>query len=73
MPTADTVLSILQDRGRRGLLVEDRYRQLDNPTLYLRASAQLYPHKGALTPGAPPETGAGMSRRKRATIIDALR
>jgi group II intron reverse transcriptase/maturase len=41
--------------------------------LYLRAYAKLYPNKGALTPGASPETGDGMSRRKIDTIIDALR
>jgi group II intron reverse transcriptase/maturase len=53
--------------------VEDLYRQLYNPDLYLRAYAKLYPNKGALTPGATPETADGMSRRKIDTIIDALR
>src|SRR6266545_8220972 len=70
MRTADTVLSLIQDRGRRGLPVEDLYRQLYNPTLYLRAYAKLYPNKGALTPGATPETVDGMSQRKIDTLID---
>ena len=73
MRRADTVLSIIQDRGRRGLPVEGLYRQLYNPTLYLRAYAKLYPHKGALTPGATPETVDGMSRRKIDAIIEAVR
>jgi len=73
MRRAETVLSIIQDRGRRGLPVEDLYRQLYNPDLYLRAYAKLYPHKGALTPGATPETVDGMSQRKIEAIIAALR
>jgi len=73
MRNADTVLGIIQDRGRRGLPVEDLYRQLYNPILYLRAYAKLYPNKGALTPGATPETVDGMSRRKIDAIINALR
>ena len=73
MRNAETVLSIIQDRGRRGLPVEDLYRQLYNPDLYLRAYAKLYPNKGALTPGATPETVDGMSQRKIDTLIDALR
>jgi retron-type reverse transcriptase len=73
MRRAETVLSIIQDRGRRGLPVEDLYRQLYNPDLYLRAYAKLYPNKGALTPGATPETVDGMSRRKIEAIIAALR
>jgi group II intron reverse transcriptase/maturase len=63
----------MRDRGRRGLPVEGLYRHLYNPDLYLRAYAKLYPNKGALTPGITPETVDGMSQRKIATIIEALR
>ena len=73
MRTAATILSIMRDRGRRGLPVEGLYRQLYNPDLYLRAYAKLYPNKGALTPGITPETVDGMSRRKIDAIIEAVR
>src|SRR5215471_14154486 len=73
MRTAETILSIMRDRGRRGLLVEGLYRHLYNPDLYLRAYAKLSPNKGALTPGITPETIDGMSRRKIDAIIAALR
>jgi hypothetical protein len=46
MRTAATVLSIIHERGKRGLPVEDLYRQLYNPDLYLRAYARLYHHDG---------------------------
>ena len=42
MRTAATVLNIIQERGKRGLPLEDLYRQLYNPDLYLRAYARLY-------------------------------
>jgi len=71
MRTAATILSIMRDRGRRGLPVEGLYRHLYNPDLYLRAYAKLYPNKGALTPGITPETVDGMSRRKIDAIIEA--
>src|SRR5260221_5506503 len=51
MRDADTVLGIIRARGKRGLPVEDLYRQLYNPLLYLRAYATLYAHQGAMTPG----------------------
>jgi len=50
MRTAATVLSIIHERGKRGLPLEDLYRQLYNTDLYLRAYARLYHHDGALTP-----------------------
>jgi hypothetical protein len=73
MREATTVLSIIRERGQRGLPLEGLYRQLYNPDLYFRAYAKLYPNKGALTPGATPETVDGMTRRKIEAIIAALR
>lgn len=73
MRDADTVLGIIRARGKRGLPVEDLYRQLYNPLLYLRAYATLYAHQGAMTPGVTEETVDGMSRKKIETIIEALR
>ena len=35
MQSAETVLGVLRERGRRGLPCEQLYRQLFNPHLYL--------------------------------------
>jgi len=73
MRTAATVLSIIHERGKRGLPLEDLYRQLYNPDLYLRAYARLYHHAGAMTPGATEETADGMTLAKIDRIITLLR
>jgi len=73
MRTAETVLSIIRERGRRGLPLERLYRQLYNRDLYLRAYGKLYANKGAMTPGATSETVDGMSLAKIDNIIEALR
>ncbi|MCY3922266.1 MAG: reverse transcriptase domain-containing protein [Chloroflexi bacterium] len=73
MRNADTVLGIIRERGTQGLPVEDLYRQLYNPDLYLRAYAHLYPNEGAMTAGATTETADGMSLAKIDAIIEALR
>ncbi len=48
MRTAIAVLNIIQERGKRKLPLEDTYRQLYNPDLYLRAYAKLYPKIGPI-------------------------
>jgi group II intron reverse transcriptase/maturase len=73
MQSADTVLGVLRERGRRGLPLERLYRQLFNPQLYLLAYGRLYSNKGAMTPGVDGETVDGMSLDKIGRIIDALR
>jgi len=73
MRRAKTVLEVIQDRGRRGLPLEDVYRQLFNPDLYLRAYAKLYSNDGAMTKGTTPETVDDMSTRKIIAIIDLIR
>ncbi len=73
MRTAATVLGIIQDRGRRGLPLENVYRQLYNPDLSLRAYGRLYANKGAMTPGATSETVDGMTLAKIEAIIRDLR
>jgi group II intron reverse transcriptase/maturase len=73
MRTAETVLGIIQDRGKRGLILEDVYRQLFNPSLYLRAYGRIYRNDGAMTPGATAETVDGMSQEKIAAIIEQIR
>jgi len=73
MRKAETVLAVIHDRGKRGLPLEDVYRQLFNPDLYLRAYGKIYRNVGAMTPGSTPETVDGMSQRKIDEIIAALR
>nr|WP_236064754.1 reverse transcriptase/maturase family protein [Reticulibacter mediterranei] len=73
MRSAVTVLSIIHERGKQGLPLEDIYRQLYNPGLYLMAYGRLYANTGAMTPGSTPETVDGMSMAKIEKLIDDLR
>ncbi len=73
MQSAETVLGVLRERGRRGLPLNELYRQLFNPQLYLLAYGRIYANKGSMTPGASGETADGMSLGKIGRIIDALR
>jgi hypothetical protein len=50
-----TVLDVLRERGRRGLPLDELYRQLLNPQLYLLAYGRIYSNKGAMTPGPDAE------------------
>jgi group II intron reverse transcriptase/maturase len=73
MRSAEQVLGIIQERGKRGLPLEDVYRQLYNPNLYLKAYGKIYRNAGAMTKGATTETVDGMALSKIKAIIDALR
>jgi group II intron reverse transcriptase/maturase len=73
MRNADTILGIIRERGKRGLPLEDIYRQLYNPTLYLLAYARLYSNEGAMTRGTTSETVDGMALKKIEHLIDDLR
>ncbi len=73
MRNAETVLSVIRERGKKGLPLEDVYRQLYNPDLYLRAYARIYRNAGAMTAGTTTETVDAMSLTKIDTIIEALR
>jgi len=73
MQTAEVVLGVLRDRGRRGLPCDELYRQLWNKGLYLLAYGNLYGNSGAMTPGACGETADGMSEAKIGAIIEAMR
>lgn len=73
MQSAETVLGVLRERGRRDLPCDELYRQLFNPQLYLLAYGRIYSNKGAMTPGITEETADGMSMGKIGHIIDAMR
>jgi group II intron reverse transcriptase/maturase len=73
MRTAETILNIIQDRGKRRLPLDDVYRQLYNPDMYLRSYTKLYKNDGAMTPGTTGETVDGMSLEKIDRVIGAIR
>ena len=73
MRDAETTLLIIEDRGKKNLPLEDVYRRLYNPDLYLRAYGRLYRNEGAMTRGATEETVDGMSQEKIRDIIEKLR
>ena len=73
MRNAETILGIIRNRGTRGLPVNDLYRQLWNPNLYLMAYGRIAKNDGALTPGATPETADGTKMDDIHAIIEALR
>jgi group II intron reverse transcriptase/maturase len=71
--SAETVLGVLRERGRRGLPLEQLYRQMFNRQLYLLAYGRIYANRGAMTAGVTQETVDGMSLSKIDRIIEALR
>ena len=73
MRDADTILAIIRERGGRGRPLEDVYRQLYNPALYLRAYGRIYRNDGAMTHGVTAETVDGMSLEKIQAIIETLK
>lgn len=73
MRDAETVLTIIRERGNKQLPLERLYRLLSNKELYLRAYARLYPNKGAMTRGITTETVDKMSQAKIERLIDDIR
>src|SRR6187455_1996048 len=73
MQTAEVVLGVLRERGRKGLPFTQLYRQMFNKDLYLLAYGNIYSNQGAMTPGADAETADGMSEDKIDQIIEAMR
>src|SRR5246127_4927026 len=73
MQTAEVVLGVLRERGRKGLPCTQLYRQMFNRDLYLLAYGNIYSNKGAMTPGATEETADGMSEDKIDQIIGLMR
>lgn len=73
MRDAETVLTIIRERGKKQLPLERVYRLLYNKELYLRAYARLYPNDGAMTRGITTETVDEMSQTKIERLIDDIR
>jgi len=73
MQTTEVVLSVLRDRGRKGLPCTQLYRQMFNRDLYLLAYGNIYSNQGAMTPGVSEETADGMSEEKIEQVIGLMR
>lgn len=73
MRTAQTILSVIQERGKQKQPLEKVYKLLYNRDLYLRAYAKLYPNSGAMTKGSTDETVDGMSVQKIEKLIETIR
>jgi group II intron reverse transcriptase/maturase len=73
MQTAEVVLGVLRERGRKGLPCTQLYRQMFNRELYLAGYGKIYSNQGAMTPGVGRETADGMSEEKIDQIIEAMR
>ncbi|MFF7883252.1 reverse transcriptase domain-containing protein [Streptomyces sp. NPDC020794] len=73
MQSAEALLGIIRERGRKGLPLKRLYRCLFNRDLYLLAYGRIYRNDGAMTPGITAETVDGMRLAKIDAIIDALR
>src|SRR5689334_18984786 len=73
MQEAAVVLSVLRERGRKGLPLTQLYRQMFNKNLYLLAYGSIYSNQGAMTPGASEETADGMTEGKINQIIELMR
>ena len=73
MQSAETVLGVLRERGKRDLPCDELYRQLWNRNLYLLAYGNIYGNTGAMTPGVTCETADGMSEAKIDAITEAMR
>ena len=73
MQEAEVVLSVLRERGRKGLPLTQLYRQMFNKDLYLLAYGNIYSNQGAMTPGASAETADGMSEGKIEQIAELMR
>src|SRR5713226_5717208 len=73
MRTAETILDVIRERGKKGLPLERVYKLLFNKDLYLLAYGRIYRNKGAMTHGVTDETPDGMSLEKIDAIIETLR
>ena len=73
MRTANTILELIKERGKKRLPLERVYKLLFNQDLFLKAYGKISSNKGAMTHGVTDETPDGMSLKKIDAIIEALR
>jgi hypothetical protein len=73
MRQAAVVLSVLRERGRKGLPLTQLYRQMFSKNLYMLAYGNIYSNQGAMTPGASEGTADGMTGGTIDQIIERMR
>jgi group II intron reverse transcriptase/maturase len=73
MQKAEVVLSVLRERGGKGLPCAQLYRQMFNKDLYLLAYGNIYSNHGAMTPGVGGGTADGMSEDKIDQVTGLMR
>ena len=73
MRKAAVLLNIVRERGIRGIAINEIYRTLYQPDLYLLAYSKLYKNDSAMTPGVTTETVDGMTMAKIKNLIESLR
>ena len=73
MQSLETVLNVIQNRGKQGKSLERLYRQLFSQELLEQAYAEIYAKKGAITKGSDENTLDGMSLERLANTIQKLR
>src|SRR5260370_4184245 len=73
MRSAETILELIRERGKKELPLERVYKLLFNKDLYLMAYGKIYRNDGAMTHGVTDESPDGMSLEKIDAIIEALR
>ena len=62
MQTAEVVLGVLRDRGRKGLPCTQLYRQMFNRDLYLLAYGNIYSNQEAYSRPGEVVSGPGVSQ-----------
>ncbi len=73
MQEIETVLNVIQNRGKQGKSLERLYRQLFKEELYEKAYAEIHANEGAITKGSSNDTLDGMSQKRIAEIIQKVR
>ena len=69
MQEAAVVLSVLRERGRKGLPLTQLYRQMFSKNLYLLAYGNIYSNQGAMTraPARKPPMACPRTRSTRSS------
>lgn len=73
MQTAESVLTAINSKGRKGMPITRLYRQLYNTNLYEAAYGKIYANHGATTPGVDSQSLDGMSYQRMENIIEKMR
>jgi group II intron reverse transcriptase/maturase len=73
MQSLETVLNVIQNRGKQGKCLERLYRQLFSQELLEEGYTSIYPNKGALTKGSSEDTLDGMSRERISKSIQKIK